>query len=33
MAVKHWKSCEMVQSWHKKLVKYENLTKLWRVNT
>ena len=26
------KSCEMVQSWHADLVKYENLTSLWRRN-
>ena len=28
MAVKHWKSCEMVQSWHMELVKYEKHDKV-----
>ena len=28
MAVKRWKSCEMVQRWHTELVKYEKPDKV-----
>ena len=28
MAVKHWKRCEMVQSWHTDLVNYEKRNKV-----
>ena len=34
MALKRWKSCEMVQSWHMELVKYQKkVTMSWHVNT
>ena len=32
MAVKRWKSCEMVQSWHMELVKYEKHDKVMAKN-